>query len=719
MRNLSKLFTLLVLLLVVFCYIQLNERGLVKAQQPTTDTYYKVSCFSAKHCEDDADSNCIVGWESDGSAKITEEDHMAQLTLVGDEATGAYGLAPSQETFVTECFSKGVEEICTTGSDAHDRTLFNIKDGDATPLQRIRSEIDSTYTFDNNPEEDGDQAYGMYEIDTAAKVRSYRSNANKEPQPITSKADGNLNLLQWKSYTEDNQPRKFKAWNKVTVVITPPPTGNPDNGNNGNVGGQQQGDLPFPSPTNVPPPSTIVPGCTEVIWDPEGRVFDAKTLEPIAGARVVLSRKHKTGSPAACANGTIVGDTNIDKTCTPATSDWREVPPSSALKNPQFTKADGQFNFFVGADRFYQLDVTMAGYTFPIASVSEVNPLYSWKGPDGVAMYRQLYTATNREIYQVAKTEHRDIPIIATGASATSKIVASLFPVSTPDGKWVVTGTVSHPLATIEVYTKDPTTGQKKKLVGTYSADSRGRVNISLNQKTLAPDVLGIIEVKPFDYTRGQAAANTNSNVLGVLAQANSPTSSSAISMTVEPIPTYLEGFAYDSTGKIIPYAKVGVYLSYSKNAFYQTMTNSDGSFRIASEYLPNTQFSIRFTDPQGKVNNVTTSQFIVQKSKQVPLSTTATFNPFASVAATQVTALNAQEGRVIADLANYYQAGNAAQNNQQNGTGNNGEAGTKTVQNPPNNAVLIAVILLLLLGAVGVMLAVYIYRKNAAQPTT
>src|SRR3972149_11827084 len=51
--------------------------------------------------------------------------------------------------------------------------------------------------------------------------------------------------------------------------------------------------------------------------------------------------------------------------------------------------------------------------------------------------------------------------------------------------------------------------------------------------------------------------------------------------IVIDPILQYLEGYAYDSKGAIIPNAKVMVKLEMSKAVFYETKTDEKGVFRV------------------------------------------------------------------------------------------------------------------------------------------
>ena len=90
------------------------------------------------------------------------------------------------------------------------------------------------------------------------------------------------------------------------------------------------------------------------------------------------------------------------------------------------------------------------------------------------------------------------------------------------------------------------------------------------------------------------------------------------VRLTVEPIPTYLEGYAYDAMGNVIPNAEVGIYVSFSPRAIYQTKANAQGYYQITSEYLPRDPYTIKYSDPakEGVEIVLQTSQVLAQNNE-------------------------------------------------------------------------------------------------------
>ena len=89
-----------------------------------------------------------------------------------------------------------------------------------------------------------------------------------------------------------------------------------------------------------------------------------------------------------------------------------------------------------------------------------------------------------------------------------------------------------------------------------------------------------------------------------------------AATINIDPIPTYLEGYAYDSTGAVIANATVGIYLTFSSKPYYETKADDQGYFKISSEHLPRMAYELRYTTPTGVIIKTTTSQFIGQNQQ-------------------------------------------------------------------------------------------------------
>ena len=77
------------------------------------------------------------------------------------------------------------------------------------------------------------------------------------------------------------------------------------------------------------------------------------------------------------------------------------------------------------------------------------------------------------------------------------------------------------------------------------------------------------------------------------------------------PILSYIEGYAYDEIGKIIPNAKIVVTLNDNDEVFYTTSADTTGFFTVYSNNLPFFEYYLNITSPNGKTVKQTTTEFI------------------------------------------------------------------------------------------------------------
>ena len=90
------------------------------------------------------------------------------------------------------------------------------------------------------------------------------------------------------------------------------------------------------------------------------------------------------------------------------------------------------------------------------------------------------------------------------------------------------------------------------------------------------------------------------------------PTPTPTGGQAFDPILTYLEGYAYDQSGKAIPKAKVQVKLTMNQKLFYQTVADDSGFFTVYKNNLPPLAYYLEFVDPTTfKTTKQTTSQFV------------------------------------------------------------------------------------------------------------
>lgn len=339
-------------------------------------------------------------------------------------------------------------------------------------------------------------------------------------------------------------------------------------------GGEQQGTFTF---------AGALARCASIAWDPYGIVFDSQSLEPVMGIQVSLLKQRDNGQFTLASGEDVV-----------------------SILNPVTTVEDGAFEFYV-PNGTYRLGLKAPNFIFP--SIAKLNPNYS-------KIYSDVYHGEN--IVEQGVTQHRDVPIDSKTTPYHSAVkVIDYFPLLDKEtNSFVMQGRVSHPLTTINVYGKKPSGSGfvRTKLLATYTADKVGNFKIDYNLNQLAAtEVVGDIEfIKP-DYNNLTNSTET------------AATKKSAV-LSIDPIPNYLEGYAYDKNGKPLVNATVGVYLNASNKSAYETTTDQNGFYRISSEYLPAMSYGIKYITTGGVSVPVSTSDFIAQNAKYLETQRTNLF---------------------------------------------------------------------------------------------
>lgn len=315
--------------------------------------------------------------------------------------------------------------------------------------------------------------------------------------------------------------------------------------------------------------AAVASDCIAIAWDPYGRVFDSRSLEPIPNVQVRLLKRRDNNNFTTVTAGDV---------------------PSRSIKNPQITIENASFSFVV-PDGTYKLMASAANYDFPSKLI--INPNYKY-------IYSDIYRA--EEIIQKGKMQHRDIPldsINGTPGYFSPKILGK-FVTRKTDGTIAIDGSISHPYGIVKAYCGkgggNPTT-----LINSTQADKEGSFKINIDQKKCsAAEMFNVLTVEKVDLTiypftkqgqEGLAKLNTSYKML--------------------PIPSYLEGYAYDENKKIIPSASVGVYLFGGTKPYYQTTADEKGYFKIESKHLPLWQYTIRYRSLSGIKTQITTASFI------------------------------------------------------------------------------------------------------------
>lgn len=434
----------------------------------------------------------------------------------------------------------------------------------------------------------------IYGIDNSAVLRTshnyhfqglFASNGTTLiSNPVNSIGDGNINPVYWQSFSTGAK-RRFLALNYFEPI--------PDLGT-GEEKTQQIGTFSFENVANQS-------DCISISWDPYGRVFDSSTLDPVSDASVTLLKKRNNGAFTIMTPADLLGGNII---------------------NPQTTEEDGEFSFVI-PDGTYKLSVAQGSYTFPV-QLANVQSNYS-------RIYSDIYPdPTGEEIVQAGAIQHRDIPLKpkSTSLSNEIKLMEYFYDLDKATSTIYVKGRVSHPFARIKAYSlkPDPVLHEnaryrlltKEPIV----ADKLGNFVLKIDQSGFEPDEnFGDITFEKVDLTN---SANLVEKIkewfFSLIGEVNAQVTL-ASNFRFDPIPNYLEGYAYDSQDEVIPNATVSIILNFSNKPSYQVKADENGYFKISSEFLPSMPYRISYTSPSGQQVSTSTSKFIVQNQDPIQKS--------------------------------------------------------------------------------------------------
>jgi len=617
-------------------------------------------CLKGVRC-DLPGSNC----QGSGAGYVS----VHRVRLVSDPKTPPY---PGQ-TYVLECLG----QVCTTGNAAADTAIFGTE-----PIKIL--EQSSNYKFE-----------GFFKADGKTNENNPFNNPSSTIGPF-----------EWQSLSTYTA-RKYMALNFVT----------PDQAAAGNNNTLQQGTINF---------ETANKDCEIIRWDPYGRVFNSMTLEPIMNVKVFLEKKDATG-------GWVQYVDSFGKVQNP-------------YRNPQRTdingtEEDGAFSFVV-EDGTYRLRVVSptTNLIFPYDS-QKIHPNYS-------KIYSDIYPGkaiTGEEVYEIIQTgkiQHRDIPLATRSATFVSTPPKRMeFFYNKINGKAIIKARSSHPFTKVSVYTVigDPPVRLNKLIFGKQvngdsQANKDGWFAVEIDESGFAKgEMFGQIDLERVDLTSTILSKNSLwysrlwafFKSLLMIESVNAQTdTSSKTTMNFQPIPSYIEGYAYDAKGNVLTNTAVGVYLTFSNRPYSETKTDTKGYYRFSSENLPTMPYELRYTSATGNITKTTTGKFITQNKQYF---TTNKVDPYIykDKAGNLIKIVNRPNNLIIdggTKLTGQPSSGGGVTTGVQSSQGTGGGDGSQTTTptfptSQGNSLILVTVILLTLILVVGGILVFYMIKKNQTPP--
>ncbi len=659
----------------------------IASAQEAPPAVWKPLCVPFKHCSEGKDNVSCNPLKSKNPQADTIHwsghwGHRAQLDLTGLE------IPPNQKVVLMECIKPHQKPLddnkdgesdwyCTTGFSETDKQFYCGGGSDSAscdvktflnqhPLIRYGIAGDSSVSQNGTVIDKLAPDYGFF-YKTNADLNDVTDpfwTADAKTELMTD-AKGDLNV----SYAEVQGYTTWLAVRKYVLYYVPEVIPTPANRNPVGTGGQQQDQLTWRDITEFEEDECEFGKG----WDPYGRVFDAVSLEPVPGVSVSLLQKNPQGTFDA---GYAKSRNNL-------------------IMNPFMTGSAGDFSFFV-EDGDYRLTPVMSGYVHPLTKD------WTQKG-NAAQIYSDFYLNDSPAILQRGAIQHRDIPFIPSDnvGKTYDLVVLNTESRTAANGDLIFRGRVSHPFTEVIVDTCRNNNGVEvcsdRKVYGrgTGGADNEGRFSVTLKQSELNPGEYYKRSFRKIDLRTMQS----------------SESESLKGGFTLNSIPSYIEGFAYDENGKLLREGYAGLYLVSMPVPQYVTPIDSNGYFKITSENIPNEPYLIKYLTKQGDeyvpVAELKISDFLNQNRDFLTAENIALYTP--------VTTASNPRRDVTPEFLPEQQVSpveKAPETNQEAASPTE-----PTTQDTSRNPMyLVGAVLLLLIGGAGALLAVYVYKKRATE---
>jgi len=447
--------------------------------------------------------------------------------------------------YTVACVGSGTGRVCGTGSAQYDDELFG-----ATPVGITRGTESINVTFYHT--DDHTTPNPKFEVDASQEIK------------VDATVGG----------TRSSSTGAYEFFGVEVRPYVEPATGG--------AGGLQQAIFKFESLSGK--------DCASISWthhDPYGIVFDSVSLEPLPN--VVVTIRDQAGVP---------------------------LVNNPVLRNNTKTLADGVYNYLVPPGKYILTVQPPAGYQFsatPHASANMVQ-VYDFIDDNDTKNRCTIYKPGEIIDEKADMPECRNIPLDPISTTPSVKNPVSMqysFEKKDNEGIYVVKGKASHPLTTVVAFQNIVGQGQKVELAriesnhsGFYTLEipiSKVLTDSAIEIEFIKSNLLGVSPQANFPFSKIVNAISSFFQIKSVNAQTSTK-------LTLDPLPTYVEGYAYDENKQAIPNATVQVKLKNGDTVYFQTTADKNGYFYISPENLPtspiNLEFYLNFVKPDGK--NVT-----------------------------------------------------------------------------------------------------------------
>lgn len=255
----------------------------------------------------------------------------------------------------------------------------------------------------------------------------------------------------------------------------------------------------------------------------------------------------------------------------------------AGVPNPVTTREDGMFNFNIEPGTSYltssltNMDVTKVHPNAPLA-------------------YSNIYTYGDPIVETLNKPEQRDIPI-SGGLQPILKLMG--FSNLQLGDQTRIEGRASWPLTQVNVM-------QGNVSIAQQNADKFGGFSFFIDNASI-------------DASQQLKLVLTEVDLLAATPAV--PTNPKTVERIFDPIARYLEGYAYDRAGKIMPFATVRVVLDTTDVVYYETKADDTAFYSISPRFLPILPFHIEYSPANvipapGNTIKITIPDF-VKKNKE------------------------------------------------------------------------------------------------------
>ncbi|GIW63903.1 MAG: hypothetical protein KatS3mg091_705 [Patescibacteria group bacterium] len=464
--------------------------------------------------------------------------------------------------------------------------------------------------------------------------------------------------------------------------------------------------------------------CADIFWDPEGYVFDAKTLMPIPNIDVyIYSVKGSQIIPVASRPG---------------------------FDNPFKTVWDGSFFFYVEPD-IYTLDIQSDSYEFPV-DITQVNPQFrnSDHGYKCDVPGYDLYTDRLQLDETKGKMIRCDIPLLSKNSGQTQTVRSYMIfnqALAAEETKTKVSANVWPLNASFSVIQENEFGYQT--VLATARAE-KGGFTVIINNSLINPELpLYIVlssTVNKTSVTETNQTADKQDNQQNNGSEQGSDNTqftpgspllnwiknlvSKAFSLNVSaqtndsfdrfsarpmyPVLQYLEGVAYDDSNNPIPNAVIKIIDKASNQEILRVQADENGFFKIPPAYLPMFEYYLNIEASDGRTFAYTTTEFVNMNKDY--LNTVKLDLVRARRNGVQIPEYEGDSGQVTITANNNQMQANetpaAYDNKKTQETPIDKEKDKDSEETNLNQSLLIGVILLLfILSVVGLVMILYIYK--------